>query len=60
MDRRLFLPEKWVDDRDRREQAGVSPGVIFRTKPQLALEMVAAATAEGGTERVRMTPSGAV
>ena len=47
MDRRLFLPEEWADDRDRREQAGVPPGVIFRTKPQLALEMVAAAAADG-------------
>ena len=47
MDRRLFLPEEWAGDRDRREGAGVPPGVIFRTKPQLALEMVAAAAAEG-------------
>ena len=47
MDRRLFLPEEWAGDRDRRDQAGVPPGVIFRTKPQLALEMVATAVAEG-------------
>ena len=47
MDRRLFLPEGWAADRDRREEAGVPPGVIFRTQPQLALEMVAAAAAEG-------------
>jgi SRSO17 transposase len=47
MDRRLFLPEEWAGDRDRRERAGVPPGVIFRTKPQLALETVAAATADG-------------
>jgi SRSO17 transposase len=47
MDRRLFLPEEWADDRDRRDEAGVPPGVIFRTKPQLALEMVAEAIRRG-------------
>src|SRR4051812_3201674 len=47
IDRRLFLPEEWAADGDRREAAGVPPGVIFRTKPQLALEMVAAAVAAG-------------
>jgi SRSO17 transposase len=47
MDRRLFLPEEWAGDRDRRDEAGVPPGVIFRTKPGLALEMVAGAVAEG-------------
>jgi SRSO17 transposase len=47
MDRRLFLPEEWADDRDRRDQAGVPSGLIFRTKPELALAMVADAVAEG-------------
>jgi SRSO17 transposase len=47
VDRRLFLPEEWAHDNDRREEAGVPPGVIFRTKPALALEMVANAVAEG-------------
>jgi SRSO17 transposase len=46
MDRRLFLPEEWAEDRSRRAEAGVPPGVIFRTKPQLALEMVENAVAE--------------
>jgi len=47
MDRRLFLPEEWVGDHERRKEAGVPAGVIFRTKPALALEMVGNAIAEG-------------
>jgi SRSO17 transposase len=47
MDRRLFLPQEWAGDRDRREGAGVPTGVVFRTKPELALEMVAGVVAEG-------------
>ena len=45
LDRRLFLPEEWANDRRRREEAGVPEGVVFRTKPELALEMVAEAVA---------------
>ena len=47
LDRRLFLPEEWAHDRRRRKEAGVPEGVIFRTKPELALEMVAEAVAVG-------------
>lgn len=47
LDRRLFLPEEWARDRRRRKDAGVPEGVIFRTKPELALEMVAEAAAAG-------------
>lgn len=46
-DRRLFLPEEWADDRPRRKGAGVPEGVVFRTKPELGLEMVADAVAAG-------------
>jgi len=47
VDRRLFLPEEWASDHDRREEAGVPTGVIFRTKPELALEMMDDAVAAG-------------
>jgi SRSO17 transposase len=47
LDRRLFLPQEWADDAARREEAGVPEGVVFRTKPELALEMLTAAVGEG-------------
>ncbi len=47
MDRRLFLPEDRAGDAARRDEAGVPPGVIFRTKPELALGMLADAIAAG-------------
>ena len=47
LDRRLFLPGEWAGDRRRRKDAGVPEGVVFRTKPELALEMVAEAAAAG-------------
>ena len=47
IDRRLFLPEEWAKDRPRRQEAGVPATVVFRTKPELALEMVAQAEERG-------------
>jgi len=46
IDRRLFLPEEWAEDRERREEAGVPEGVVFRTKPELGLEMLGIAVRE--------------
>jgi len=40
IDERLFLPEDWANDPDRREKCGVPEDVIFKTKGELALEMV--------------------
>lgn len=42
-----FLPGDWANDGPRRAAAGVPEEVIFRTKPALALEMLAQAVAEG-------------
>jgi SRSO17 transposase len=47
MDRRLFLPKEWAGDEARRTEAGVPQAVVFRTKPELALEMLDIAVAEG-------------
>ena len=47
MDRRLFLPAEWAADAARRKAAGVPEDVVFRTKPELALEMVAQAVTDG-------------
>jgi len=41
LDRRLFLPEEWAADPARRLQTHVPPAVAFRTKGQLAAEMLA-------------------
>jgi len=40
LDTRLYLPDEWTDDPDRCRAAGVPEGVVFRTKPELAFELV--------------------
>lgn len=44
IDRRLYLPEEWCEDQERRHAAGIPESVRFQTKPQMALEMIQAAT----------------
>ena len=39
-DVRLYLPKEWAKDKRRREQAGVPREVRFRTRHELALEML--------------------
>jgi SRSO17 transposase len=50
---RLYLPEDWAHDDERRGQVGVPLDVPFQTKPALALEQIRAAHAAG-------VPSGVV
>jgi len=40
VDFRLYLPEEWAGDKKRRKKAGVPTEVRFRTRHQLALEML--------------------
>jgi SRSO17 transposase len=37
---RLYLPKEWTEDRPRRKAAGVPKGTKFRTRQELALEML--------------------
>jgi SRSO17 transposase len=43
MDRELYIPQKWTDDRDRCRAAGIGDDVAFATKPELAEKMIARA-----------------
>src|SRR6478672_1766902 len=40
VDVRLYLPQEWARDRRRRQKAGVPRGARFRTRHELALEML--------------------
>jgi SRSO17 transposase len=44
---RLYLPEDWAADSQRRRKAGVPQDIGFATKPQIALSQIAAACAAG-------------
>src|SRR3954471_22726192 len=45
IDRELYLPKSWTDDRQRCEQAAVPGDVAFATKPQQARTMIERAVA---------------
>ncbi|RAI37023.1 IS701 family transposase [Rhodoplanes serenus] len=47
IDRRLYLPEAWASDAERRDEASVPVDVTFKTKPKLAQEMLMAALDAG-------------
>ena len=44
---RLYLPESWAQDPERREQAGVPEPIAFETKPAIALKQIRGAMEEG-------------
>src|SRR3982750_4592414 len=48
IDRRLYLPEAWAGDAERRRAAKVPEDVPFLTKPAIAREMIARALDAGG------------
>jgi SRSO17 transposase len=44
---RLYLPEGWANDDARRQAAGIPRTVPFQTKPEIALELIKQALADG-------------
>src|SRR3954454_20566730 len=47
IDRALYLPQTWIEDRERARAAGIGEGVGFATKPELARTMLTRALEAG-------------
>jgi len=37
---RLYLPQEWTQDRARQRKTGIPEDIVFKTKPQIALEQI--------------------
>lgn len=55
---RLYLPEAWANDKQRREKAGVPEEIEFQTKPQIALAEIERARERGVPEGVVLADAG--
>src|SRR3984893_6560284 len=52
---RLYLPESWAKDRQRREEAGIPQDVEFQTKWQLGLDIIDQVRGWGLADRIVVT-----
>src|SRR5450631_370040 len=55
---RLYLPQEWAADKKRRRKAGVPKEISFKTKPEIALEQIAAACKAGLPRGVALMDAG--
>ncbi len=57
IDFELYLPKSWTEDAARRREARIPDEVSFKTKPELALDMVRRAVAAGTSQGVVLADS---
>jgi SRSO17 transposase len=55
---RLYLPEEWAKDSERRQTTGVPKEIQFQTKPQIALEQIRQAVEAEVTRGVVLADAG--
>lgn len=57
IDFELYLPESWASDSSRRQEARIPEDVTFKTKPQLALQMIRRAVEDGVPKGILLADS---
>jgi len=55
---RLYLPEAWANDRERRHKAKIPDEIVFQTKPAIALDQIRSAKAAGVAPGVVLADAG--
>jgi len=55
---RLYLPQVWAADRERRRKAGVPDDIAFKSKPEIAIEQLRWACAAGLPRGVALLDAG--
>ncbi len=58
LDWALYLPEQWIDDPTRRKKAGIPEEITFKTKIELALDLIDEVRAWGLHDRLVLADSG--
>jgi SRSO17 transposase len=55
---RLYLPKEWIKDKARRAKTGVPRDIVFKTKPEIALEQIRWACEAGLPRGVALMDAG--
>ena len=55
---RLYLPQSWIEDRQRRKKTGVPDSIQFQTKPEIALDQIRRARERGIPQGVVLADAG--